>query len=113
MNRKFLISIIILFGFMFLLTPKVYGMPIFVKTLTGKEFTLEVEPNNTIYEIKTMIQEKENILQEYQKIIFAGNELEDANSLSYYNIQRDSILHLVLKLNKIKVEKEEKAYGDY
>jgi len=104
MNRKVLISSIILLCFMFLITPKVYGMPIFVKTLTGKEFTLEVEPNNTIYEIKTMIQEKENILQEYQKIIFAGNELEDINSLSDYNIQRDSTLHLVLKLNKIKVQ---------
>ena len=104
MNRKVLISSIILLGFMFLITPKVYGMPIFVKTLTGKELTLEVEPNNTIYEIKTMIQEEENILQEYQKIIFAEKELEDTNSLSYYNIQRDSTLHLVLKLNKIKVQ---------
>ena len=104
MNRKVLISSIILLGFMFLITPKVYGMPIFVKTWTGKELTLEVEPNNTIYEIKTMIQEEENILQEYQKIIFAEKELEDTNSLSYYNIQRDSTLHLVLKLNKIKVQ---------
>ena len=78
--------------------PKVLFMKIFIKTLTGKTIAIKVAKTTTVERVKELIQDKEGIPPDQQRIIFEGQQLEDHPTLADYNVQEHSTMHLVLRL---------------
>jgi ubiquitin len=80
------------------------GWDMFVKTLTGRTITLQIEPDYTIAQVKQMILDKDGIPIDQQRLIFAGKQLSDSSTLAEHRIYNRTTLILILRLNQEKSE---------
>ena len=117
MKKRLLVSFALVLALM-LVCSSAFAMQIFVKTQNDKTITLEVEPGDPITNVKYKIQDKEDISPERQRLIYAGQELDNLHTLADYNIQKNSMLNLVVSDAELKMPAglkriEERAfYGD-
>eukprot|EP00037_Helgoeca_nana_P038169 m.19234 g.19234 ORF g.19234 m.19234 type:complete len:76 (+) comp9897_c0_seq1:178-405(+) len=73
-------------------------MLIKVKTLTGKEIEIDVEPTDTVIRIKERVEEKSGIPPDQQRLIFTGKQMADDQDIKFYKVTGGAVLHLVLAL---------------